>query len=705
MASDQLMVAALNHPFALGMLYDARRHKLNTDFTLWDRETIEKNSTRQPQTGSTYEISASDSIESKSSLLKIDNHSKTSWLCGLIESSGSSIFLNDNKQFKNQSRVTLQFTATTAYERLTMTHLEAKNTQIQDVIKKCRATHVVTGILYGANAIFVFDSERLGTNIQKMEESMKAAVKRIMIYCSKTTEHEPLPRSDEEKDVTDKFSCTFYGDFILDSNPTTFEDAVKTCSQLPKLIRENGENSVPVKVWLTPLKNLDPTAAELKGEICVGLLRKAENALQNLKEMEMRCNDSLDEELVQSFPQIHKELSRFQNLCEDNAKKLRQTMKDTFPSILEGKKDDNSLEQLLDDQKTSPFSMENLDKWLDNTEREINVIRSCVEKMEGIKIAKDEAEWDRGVLIPGVEDALCFVFTSLETDDPYLDQMYNYLRCHDSHYSFSPPTKEKWFFSEKVLADMRQKAGDFCSIAKGLKSSSKFSFIVASERNKKYQGATIYHYRNGSLTTQDFSKPAVPSVASVKDRRDLFWYTCDLTLDPNTANSYLILSEENKKAACGAWQNYPDLPERFDTRPQVLCMEGLTGRHYWEVEWSNGYNNNVGVAVTYRSIGRKGKSDETGLGNNHKSWYFSLYEKELSAWHNGKVWSGTLPSAGCSRVGVFLDWPAGTLSFYQVSHNALTHFYTFHATFTEPVHPVCYSGNKGVLKFMLMLQT
>nr|XP_024661554.1 neoverrucotoxin subunit beta-like [Maylandia zebra] len=287
MDSEQVEVAALNRPFALGLLYDAKKDKLYTDFTLWDTETIKKYSARQNQTSSNYEITATDSIESKSALLDVSASVKASFLGGLIEVGGSARYLNDNKKSKNQSRVTLQFSATTAYERLTMTHLEAKTTQIQDVIKKSHATHVVTGILYGANAFFVFDSEKLESrSVKNIETSMQAAIKKIPTFNFEAKVDIKL--SDEEKAATKKFSCKFYGDFILDSNPSTFEDAVKTYSQLPKLLGGNGEKTVPVKVWLTALKKLDPTAEEMKSEISVGLLRKAVNALENIKEMEMR---------------------------------------------------------------------------------------------------------------------------------------------------------------------------------------------------------------------------------------------------------------------------------------------------------------------------------------------------------------------------------------------------------------------------------
>lgn len=167
----------------------------------------------------------------------------------------------------------------------------------------------------------------------------------------------------------------------------------------------------------------------------------------------------------------------------------------------------------------------------------------------------------------------------------------------------------------------------------------------------------------------------------------LFSDACDLTLDLNTANNHLILSEGNKKATCGELQSYPKHSERFDLVPQVLCREGLTGRHYLEVQLSNDSTTQVGIAVSYQSIRRKG-GDETEFGANSKSWYVGTYfGTGFSVWHNGKLSSGSLPSAGCSRVGVFLDYPAGTVSFYAVSSSTLTHLHTFRTRFKEPVYP------------------
>ncbi|XP_062400021.1 stonustoxin subunit beta-like [Sardina pilchardus] len=169
-------------------------------------------------------------------------------------------------------------------------------------------------------------------------------------------------------------------------------------------------------------------------------------------------------------------------------------------------------------------------------------------------------------------------------------------------------------------------------------------------------------------------------------RGELIKYACELTLDPNTAHRDLSLSEGNRKVTCGIQQQpYPDHPERFDSWSQVLCREGLTGRCYWEAEWSGG---GVYIAVAYKSTPRTVRSGESsGFGHNARSWSLYCSGNSYSVWHNNKSTAIRAPSSRSSRVGVYLDWPAGTLSFYSVSSNTLTHLHTFHSTFTEPLYP------------------
>ncbi|XP_048859965.1 NACHT, LRR and PYD domains-containing protein 12-like isoform X5 [Brienomyrus brachyistius] len=169
-----------------------------------------------------------------------------------------------------------------------------------------------------------------------------------------------------------------------------------------------------------------------------------------------------------------------------------------------------------------------------------------------------------------------------------------------------------------------------------------------------------------------------------RTRPGLQKYSCQLTLDPNTANRHLSLSGGNRKVTWGAeWQPYPDHPERFDSWEQVLCRESLTGRCYWEAEW-DGYGALIGV--TYKGIRRKGVSDYL-LGFNDKSWSLCCNTDSYSVRHNNKQTLIPIKPSGSRRVGVYLDWGAGALSFYRVSSDGLTPLHRFTSSFTESLYP------------------
>ncbi|KAI4795966.1 hypothetical protein KUCAC02_029535 [Chaenocephalus aceratus] len=516
MASDHMTVAALGRPFTLGMLYDARRDELVPGLRLCNEETLKVKVTQTPQHSSHFEMSASDSIESKSTMMDIDASLKVSFLSGLIQVGGSAKYLNDEKKFKNQSRVTFQYKATTNFKQLSVTQLKEMSQQQTDLIKKGLATHVVTGILYGANAFFVFDSEKLeDRKVKDIQGSMHAVVKKIP---SLTIEgNVKLKLSDEEKALTEKFSCKFHGDFILESNPATFKDAVQTYVELPQLLGTKGEKAVPVKVWLMPLKVFEPAATEVRKDISIELVRKAQEALEELREAKMRCNDSLEDKVVESFPVLQEDLSTFLKLCGYYKTNIQQAMAEKLPSIREGKEEESSLEKVFGDGPESPFNHDKLTKWLDHKEREINIIKSFVDTMEGVTIVLNQNELDREVLASGVEDVLCFVFTSMLKGDIYLDEMADFLKSN----KLGSTDEEEWYYSDEVLNTMREKATFLQGASKGLKNNSQFRFLITAKTNPKYKGASIYHYRKGQLVTEDFQKPS--SVETITDKRDLIW--------------------------------------------------------------------------------------------------------------------------------------------------------------------------------------
>lgn len=485
---------------------------------LWDDDSPQIKIIENTKPFSALEISSSDSLESRSFLLTVDASLKASFISGLIEVGGSANYLRDKKKFQHQSRVTCQYKATTMFKELSVIDLESLNNQQVEVIRKGLATHVVTGILYGANAFFVFDSEKLdASSVQDLQCNMEAVIKKIPSFHNGGKVDIKL--TDEEKALTDRFSCKFYGDFILDTNPVKFEEVVKTYVELPKLLGEMGEKSVPLKVWLMPLKVLDAEAAELKAQISIGLVRKAQDVLEQLREVEMRGNDSLVDPVAEKFPQLGDRLKKFQKFCDYYKSGLQESMAKYFPLIRAGKEEESSVQQLFQDRDNSPFCQENLTEWLENIEREINVIRSCLEIMDGVKIVKGQSQLDKNVLVPGVDHALCFVFTSLECTDHELHAMATHLDSGE----FGGSDVVMWKYSDKVASKMREKAKIVRDLAKALESSNRFLFLVAAMDNARYTGATIYYYREGIQVTEDFSKPDLPPVRSIIDKRDLIW--------------------------------------------------------------------------------------------------------------------------------------------------------------------------------------
>ncbi|KAH0630390.1 hypothetical protein JD844_013376 [Phrynosoma platyrhinos] len=161
----------------------------------------------------------------------------------------------------------------------------------------------------------------------------------------------------------------------------------------------------------------------------------------------------------------------------------------------------------------------------------------------------------------------------------------------------------------------------------------------------------------------------------------------DLTLDPETAHPNLVLSEDRKsvKFVEQRLRDLPDSPRRFTIYPCVLATEGFTsGRHYWEVEV--GEKTHWALGVCSDSVSRKGEMTslpETGY------WRVRLFNGDKYA-------ATTTPFTPLNitnkpkRVGVFLDYEAGKLSFYNVTDRS--HIYTFTDTFTEKLWPFFYPG-------------
>uniref|UniRef100_A0A4W5L4S9 Fibronectin type-III domain-containing protein n=1 Tax=Hucho hucho TaxID=62062 RepID=A0A4W5L4S9_9TELE len=522
--SETIETAALGRPFQLGMLYDCRRDVLIPGITLWDSEILQKDINVSPQPNTDFKIIASDSSEDKSEALNVSASLEASFLGGLVSVKGSAEFLHDKKTSKHQSRVSLQYRSTTRFEQLTMDHLGAGNVKHCNVFQEGSATHVVTAILYGAQAFFVFDREvSSGENHQDIQGNLQATIKKIPLISIEG--QASLKMSEEEKQQANTFSCTFHGDFALENNPVTFEDATRLYAGLPRLLGEKGEHAVPMTVWLYPLKNLDSAAAQLVRQISVSLVRRAQRILDGLDNTDVTFRDMMKEDMAIKFPEIKAKLSKFRDLCSEYKLVFQKGLCKVLPNIRGGGMEEEELIKMLNSKERSPFQNDLLITYLDDREREMNVVSSYLDIMKEVQVVCSTSELDGIVLDQATDHVVCFAFSSLKDKDEYVVDLENYLleesKSDSSLIPYDPnaagkSAAEKWFRSGEVTTLTRQTIQLFLDFKESNKDRENIAFCIASIPNKLITASSIHVYERGTLLSPQFELPTKPGVPTIK---------------------------------------------------------------------------------------------------------------------------------------------------------------------------------------------
>ncbi|KAG6921625.1 hypothetical protein G0U57_006175 [Chelydra serpentina] len=522
-SADTIAMPALGRPFQLGMLYDCRSDSLIPGITLWGLEQLLKDVNRKPQPRTEFEIIASDTIEDKANALNVTASLKASFLGGLVEVGGSAKYLNDTKKSKQQARITLKYSATTNFEQLTMNHLGPQNVSYPAVFDQGTATHVVTAVLYGAQAFFVFDREVSSSeNVREIEGKLQIAIKKIPMF---SIEGEGSVKMDEkEKLNAEKFNCKFHGDFALENNPTNFQDAMKTYSTLPKLLGDSGEKAVPVKVWLYPLTKLDSRAAQMVREISLTLISDAQTAMEELAEVNMRCNDMVKNPIATSFPEIKRKIQQFRDLCKQHRQTFQKQLAGLLPSIRGGGKEEGALVDILSCKNQSPFNAQSLTEFLGTKEKEMNYVNSYLKILSNVKVVSSQSELDEIILNPELDFIVSFTFTSLHEEEPFLSDLKQWLRTqyiketHDPASANSVAEKPKskvWFEEKEIYQKARKSAKSLSDFVSVNKSNGKTRFIVASVPDKDNPGTSIYLYGDGDLISTNFEPPSKPLPALI----------------------------------------------------------------------------------------------------------------------------------------------------------------------------------------------
>ncbi|KAJ8362856.1 hypothetical protein SKAU_G00116870 [Synaphobranchus kaupii] len=525
--SETIQIAALGRPLHPGMLYDCLKDTFIPGIALWDQAAIQKDMKVEPQPHTHLDFSASDSFSEKTKLMDVSASLKASFLAGLVEVGGSADYLSDKMSSMKQCRVTMQYKQTTEYKQLTMTQLG--HVTYPDVFDQKIATHVVTAVLYGAEAFMVFDQTASNENDkQDIKGNMDVMIKKIPSVEISGSGNVIL--TDEEKKKVEKFSCTFYGDYTLEQNPTSYEEAVLLYKQLPKLLGENKKEAVPVRVWLYPLKNLNPKAAQLESKISVELVFRVEAVMGQLQEAKMRANDNIRRCNAIKVTDIKDKLVKFQDKLEIYTVTLQQNLRKVLPAIRAGTEGDQKLIDILKFHDDSSFSHNKMREWLDEKESEIGVLENYINSLGSVPIVPPGPELSKVISDPKDTRIVMFTFTSLKYEEPYLTNLHECLASEEfnkmreisvAHNFIFKVEALPWFrdpeISQRmrdVLAHWQAQTFPFCgfsffSTTINLSCKPICKPIISYISDTSYHGASMFLYIDGSLTEQNW-KP-VPS--------------------------------------------------------------------------------------------------------------------------------------------------------------------------------------------------
>ncbi|KAM9308355.1 E3 ubiquitin/ISG15 ligase TRIM25-like [Gastrophryne carolinensis] len=215
------------------------------------------------------------------------------------------------------------------------------------------------------------------------------------------------------------------------------------------------------------------------------------------------------------------------------------------------------------------------------------------------------------------------------------------------------------------------------------------------EDNENWEGHEIQLHDQGNLVMTRISNTLYTGLSDIVSEVAGWIYIlepAEISLDVNTANNLLHISNDMKRADWGPYQLRPVTPERFQCC-QVLSRESFSsGRHYWDVKIRRSIEWNVGMC--YPSIDRIG--DHSLIGDNTKSWSLERWKTCFSAIHDSKEIPLPIYSSS-QRIRIVLDYEAGQISFYELCH-PIRHLHTFTTTFTEPLHAVLGIWESGYAK-------
>ncbi|XP_032093083.1 verrucotoxin subunit beta-like isoform X2 [Thamnophis elegans] len=525
-----LEMPALGRPFQLGALYDCRRDSLIPDVTLWDADLLQRHVVTEDRPRMDFRVLPSESFQITASALQLKDSLKASFIGGLFEVGGAATYLEGNPPPRSHTRVTLHLSVTTELKYLPTGLLHGGAVSYQEAFEEGSATHVVSAVLYGAQAFFVFDcGVSQSEDVQDVQQHFLKMIEKIPKVAARG--RCDLRWSDTEREMERKIHATSYSDIPL-NNPATFQEALANCTIFPHMFRERGK-TVPVKVWLYPLIKLDPKAARIVRDPPSGWIWEAEAHLQALIKVDLWCQDLNKSPVAAVFPEMKDQVKQLRYLCRQHGLVFRQEVGKALLAIRAGREEAAVLWGLLTRLLQSPFHRQDLKKLLARKKREMDFVKLCLSHLAGLEIVSAPDKLEEILFECRNKTVVVFVLTSLPREEPSLDVLRSWLPFEgsgDPAMTVGPSSKKQpsqlWFEDEERKQWIRCAVSSLSDFAEIHQERGDIRFLVSSVWDERHPGASVYLYENGTLVNRHLELPSRPAPPEVElDRPGRVWIT------------------------------------------------------------------------------------------------------------------------------------------------------------------------------------
>ncbi|CAF2845263.1 unnamed protein product [Rotaria sp. Silwood2] len=369
-SNDEVERQAICRQGFIGSLYDIRTDKLEGT-NLFKKKLPEEFINVRDNPHTDYELLFHNSQKETFNKMNIEASLKLSLLGGMINITGSAKYLKQTKEDSRTIRVTYVYKVKTKTERLLISMGGLSEYFSEDGLENPNATHMVTGIMWGANVAATF--EQVVDNhdqVETVEGSLSVVLKALPI-----SGNAKLDLENKENSKHENLKISFSGDLLIDECPQNIAEVLSVFKKVPSLIKSlNDGKGQQLVFFLYPLKRIaqifkhELQITRMINEVSQLVVMRIENIFEDISKGKRKFNDFLNE--IKPWEDY---ISRdWQNEIREKQVELiavelktQRELSTLLKNIRSGQEEESVMERLLDNfDRENPCSSRSIEKFL-----------------------------------------------------------------------------------------------------------------------------------------------------------------------------------------------------------------------------------------------------------------------------------------------------------------------------------------------------